>query len=267
MVILNATAATDAGRVRSNNEDNFYINGKYKKSVIRTDVIVEDSKSRQKYIYAVCDGMGGAENGELASLMTVQLITSGISLTAKELWESLVARANSQICMEMQRIKRRMGTTAALLVVENDMAYCFNIGDSRIYLFRDGELIQLSKDHTMVQAMVDSGMITKEQATNHVRKHVLSQHIGIFESEMKLSPFSAEPIKLKQGDFFVLCSDGVTDMVDDGVISDIIQRSPNATSAAKQLIQKANHNGGVDNVTVVAVQIDAVERQSNKKRK
>ena len=128
----------------------------------------------------------------------------------------------------------------------------FGVGDSRIYMMRSGMLQQISKDHTIVQQMVDSGAITKEEARTHKRRHILSQNIGIFPDELIIEPHFAEPIELKEGDVFPLCSDGLTDMVSDDAIRTILANNEDAEG----LVAAALENGGRDNVTVIVIKVN-----------
>jgi protein phosphatase len=199
--------------------------------------------------------MGGEANGELASLVTVQSLRPCALDEVFEIAGESIAEANEMLCDEMlSNGGKRMGSTLAALYVDETKAVAVNIGDSRIYRMRDGVLQQLSKDHTIVQQMVDMGAITKAEARTHKRRHVLSQNIGIFPEEMMIEPHFTEPFDIEAEDVFVLCSDGLTDMVTDEEIGDALA----AGDIAKQgelLLKRALENGGRDNVTIHIVKV------------
>lgn len=254
-LILNAAVCSDVGRVRQKNEDNFYLMGS-----VREDVSQPRRKDRcrceiRESLFAVADGMGGEANGEAASLMTVQSLHpcqfDAIHKTAAE----SIRQANRLICQEIERNRgRRMGSTLAALYIDAGKAVCCNVGDSRGYLLRHGHLRQLTEDHTRVQQMVRMGMLTPEQAAGHKNRHILSQNIGIFEDEMVIEPAFSEPVALEQGDIFLLCSDGLTDMVTDPQIGKALNTGT-AAQMVRRLVKLALEHGGKDNVTALVVQV------------
>ncbi len=130
-----------------------------------------------------------------------------------------------------------------------------NIGDSRAYLFRSGRLTQLSQDHTPVRQMVDLGVIKAEEARTHPDRHKLSQHLGIFPSEMVIEPYVAEPVAILSGDIFLLCSDGLTEMLPDEAIRERLLGGKTPEEKGKTLTEQAMKKGGGDNITVVLVQV------------
>ena len=168
-------------------------------------------------------------------------------------WEiiRLIGEGSYGKVFELKKNSFGVGSKAALYIDEGRAVAC-NIGDSRIYMMRSGMLQQISKDHTIVQQMVDSGAITKEEARTHKRRHILSQNIGIFPDELIIEPHFAEPIELKEGDVFPLCSDGLTDMVSDDVIRTILANNEDAEG----LVAAALENGGRDNVTVIVIKVN-----------
>lgn len=250
---LEAIAICDVGKVRQNNEDNFYLQGKVRRdlSLLRTEEYFKGPILQG--VFAVADGMGGEENGEVASLVTVQSLRP---CTMDEIYKDAmehILQANEMLCDEMLvNGGKRMGSTLAALYVEGDKAVAVNIGDSRIYRIRDDVLQQLSKDHTMVQQMVDMGVITGKEARNHKKRHILSQNIGIFPEEMLIEPYFTEEFAVKAGDVFLLCSDGLTDMATDEEIRDVL-RNGDIQGQAQKLVQLALSHGGKDNVTVLLV--------------
>jgi S-DNA-T family DNA segregation ATPase FtsK/SpoIIIE len=153
----------------------------------------------------------------------------------------------------------RMGTTVALLCVFHGKIHLYNIGDSRIYHFRRGKLEQLSEDHTPVFCAVKMGLMTKEQARKHPHRSKLTQHLGIAEKEMIVKPFR-KTVKPKENDVFLLCSDGLTDMVDDAGIENMLRLQNNADGAVKALIDTALENGGRDNICIILIKLEKKKR-------
>lgn len=250
---IESIALTDSGRVRRNNEDNFFLCGKIKEDTETTSLECACNEQSDTYLFGVCDGMGGAQYGELASLIAVKSM-----LMCQKQFDSLytecISTANTQICREIERRDvKRIGTTFAALSIRGGIARAYNIGDSRIYLNRGNELSQISVDHTLVQMLVNQGIITKEEAKTHRDRHIITQHLGIFPEEMLLEPYAAEPLTIADGDIFLLCSDGLTDMVDDNKICEILSADDTLENKAHTLLDTALTNGGRDNVTLVLV--------------
>ncbi|MBR0093501.1 MAG: serine/threonine-protein phosphatase, partial [Lachnospiraceae bacterium] len=209
-----AYVRSDVGRVRENNEDNYYFCGYIREDVtmLRSAAVCETEYTPT--LYAVCDGMGGESHGEAASLIAVRHLHpyeySGVKTGA----DSDLQAANDEICGEIKkRGCARMGTTLAALYLDKEMAVVCNIGDSRIYLLRHGLLTQLSTDHDEAASLVRMGMLTKEQARTDKRRHALTQYLGVPPEEMTLEP-AFDEVRLLPGDRFLLCSDGITDLID-----------------------------------------------------
>lgn len=261
MIIAQCAAMTDVGRVRGNNEDNYFVNG-----VSRSDVSLPrescfDDKKRKSYIFAVCDGMGGEENGETASKIAAEAIGEFFGKNFDNIADKYFDYANRLILKEMKKSgASRMGSTVALLYIDEESAYCYNIGDSRIYLYRDGVLAQLTKDHTQAQSMVDMGLLRREDMNSSKGKHVLTQHLGIFPDELVIQPEETGAIGIAEEDFFILCSDGITDMLDESDISEIVGECADARTCAEKILNLALERGGKDNATVIAVKIKDVEK-------
>ena len=252
---ITASAGTHVGRVRNNNEDNFYINGFYKKHTDDDSCFFTDEKPHYSYTYAVCDGVGGAEYGELASLYAVEGLKTFDGRKLDERISDYIESVNLRICDSVTNNDgRRMGSTVALLFIKGKDATICNIGDSRVYLLRDGELTQLSHDHTRRQSMIDYGLIKNETEKTPVKDHVLTQFLGVFPEEFRLDPHIGE-IRLKTNDMILLCSDGLTDMVSEEEIRQILMNtsSGSAEEKVKDLICAAVNAGGRDNVTTIVV--------------
>lgn len=253
---ISAAAVTHTGHVRSNNEDNYYLCGQ-----IREDVSVGESKhtfsgGTKMFLAAVCDGMGGENFGERASLLAVQTLKPSRWNAVRETARTGVRQANSRICAEIEKNGGgRMGSTLAALYIDEEKAISCNVGDSRVYHLRGGSLRQLSTDHNKARRLVELGVLTPEQAAKHHSRHELTQHLGIFEHELVLEPAFSEEIELIAGDIFLLCSDGLTDMVSETEITARLTGGGTPEEQAKDLIQMALAAGGKDNVTVLILHI------------
>jgi PPM family protein phosphatase len=234
-------AATDVGRMRTNNEDSYL---------------------SSQPVAAVADGMGGHSAGEVASAIAIEELAA---LRGRGPWENETAatddlkqailRANRRI-REMAASDRKlngMGTTLVALLEDGDMVHVANVGDSRGYLLRQGELSQVTVDHSLVQELVDDGRLSPEDAERHPQRSVITRALGI-DPEVEFDLFT---YKLQVGDRLLLCSDGLSDVVEPAQIRKILLRVPSAQRAARELIGVANEQGGPDNITVIVV--DAVD--------
>ena len=259
--IISAAVNVNIGRVRGNNEDNLYFNGVYLTEQTREQPLVMESEcGDNRQYYAVCDGMGGEQFGEVASLIAAETIHkyAGIlktepSIKADALLEQCIFEANAAICAAQRSCgSGRVGTTLALLAIEGKKADIYNVGDSRVYLLRDGKLKQLSEDHTSVWAAVKAGIITPEQAKAHPRRNQLTQYVGVDPAEMIVEA-SKTTVKMKKKDVYLLCSDGLSDMAEDPEICNILCETSRPAEAARQLVDLALYRGGKDNVTVIVL--------------
>ena len=276
---FSAAVCSDKGCIRSNNEDNFYFNGTHLNPENRDEHnFFTDNPSGSEIMYGVFDGMGGEALGEEASLITAQTVKKyhdklkdGRIKDNKSAILKSISDANTKICNKIvESGERRIGTTFALLSISDDTAQVYNIGDSRVYLYRNKKLIQISVDDTTAQRLVNMGVITKEKAKMHEDRHKLTQHLGIFSDEMIVEPHISEKISIEKGDMFILCSDGLTDMVENEEIQSIIRKSGDCRTAAKKLVETALKNGGRDNVTVTVISADTKslkKRQNGSKNK
>ncbi|MDO4176829.1 MAG: protein phosphatase 2C domain-containing protein, partial [Bacillota bacterium] len=223
-----------------------------------------DEEVRQHYVYVVCDGVGGADAGEIASLHAVEGIHQYFENGGESIEEAAFA-GNRSVCEEMARREgTRMGSTYAALYVEASglmkklKATACNVGDSRVYMFRGGNVTQLTKDHSRVQQLIDAGMMTVDEARISKMRHVVTQHLGTDETEYRMSPFVSGGIKIKAGDIYLVCSDGLTDMMTDETIEAILNnmKNENCEVIADALVNAALNAGGRDNVTVVIVKAE-----------
>jgi len=232
-----AVGVTDVGRVRQENQDTFFIN-------------------EPLGIYAVMDGAGGMHDGARASALVREALTDiSAPVDAEDLFdqfEAHVVMAKKQIEAETERAGgAMMGTTIAAILTHGTHFVCLWAGDSRAYRFRDGQLEQLTTDHTEAQDLIDKGVLTAEEARSYPRRHVITRAIGS-GLDLELDAVSGN---LRPSDRFLLCSDGLTGHLDDTVIETML-RNGAAGSTARALVDGALDRGGTDNVTVVIVDID-----------
>jgi protein phosphatase len=241
-------ARSEIGHARENNEDKF-------------DFYEPDEEpllAARGSVYLVCDGMGGHNAGQIASeLAAKQFLHAYYHLggTAQEAARHAILQAHHYIAEMASKIPSRygMGTTLTALILKQDEGILAHVGDSRCYRLREGVFEQLSRDHTLVARLVDQGIITPEQAKYHPQRNVIRQAVGVADPSEPLEP-DIETFALQAGDLYLLCSDGLTDMVDDAEIEAILRDEP-PTRAAWRLVDRALANGGRDNITVVLVQI------------
>ena len=257
-----AAVTVNKGKIRKNNEDNLYLNGLYlDKSNRDVDDTYTTSNETEVLMYGVFDGMGGEALGEEASYFAAQTLYEANKKKTIERAKNIdaavngiIQTANEKICKKiLESGERRIGTTFALLCVQDDLAKIYNIGDSRVYLLRNNELRQISVDDTTGQRLVNMGVITKEQLSTHEDRHKLTQHLGIFKDEMEIEPHIATEITIKKGDKFLLCSDGLTDMVDDEEIKEILKKNKSEKEISEALVEEALSNGGHDNITAMII--------------
>ena len=246
--VLVVASATHPGMVRSHNEDS----------------IVADAEIG---LAVLADGMGGYNAGEVASGIAVAMVSTEMKkdLAARKpdeldgkVAETLIAehsgRANAAIYQAAQSQPRYsgMGTTLVVALWHDNQISVGHIGDSRLYRLRGGALEQITRDHSLLQEQIDSGMITKEQARYSQNKNLVTRAVGIDpEVEAEVHTYTAQP-----GDIYLLCSDGLSDMVtDEDIRLTLSSLQSNLPLAAQQLVQQANDNGGRDNISVILVQV------------
>lgn len=209
-------------------------------------------------VFVVCDGMGGHVGGAKASELAVDSILRHLEQPAQNIYVAIndaLQFANDQILGHAQENPelKGMGTTATVLVVQDEGCIIAHVGDSRIYLKSDGKLNRLTKDHSFVQGLVDQGVITDDQAESHPQKNQILEALGI-KSKVNAT-ISDSPVKPKKGDCFLMCSDGLNGMINDDQISSLLDQE-NIEVAAHNLIASANNAGGKDNITVCLVSVE-----------
>ena len=246
----------DIGIVRKNNEDNFYINGIYRENVSERHIEYSCEIVNNSIVAGVFDGMGGEADGELASLEAAKRLVAYQNKDFSSISSDYVVETNDAICQMMDTLgKGRMGSTMAIVEILGNVFSLCNIGDSPVYLFREGCLEQLSTDHNEAQNLYEMGLISKDEVKTNKHKNCLTQHLGIYEDEVIIEPFVSANNELKVGDIIMICSDGLTDMVSDVVISRILEQNESVSELAQDLMTTALENGGRDNVTVMLVKV------------
>jgi protein phosphatase len=209
----------------------------------------EDSFVTQPPLFAVADGMGGAQAGEVAS----RLAAGAVKESDADL-ENLIQEANRRVHQRSLEDPNAsgMGTTLTVAAVEDDVVRFGHVGDSRAYLVRDGQLEQLTEDHSLVGELMRSGKLSAEEAESHPQRSVITRALGT-DPDVDFDTFAVEP---RAGDLFLLCSDGLTTMVDDQTILSLVaERRADLDKLVKSLIKAANRGGGEDNITVVAFEL------------
>ncbi len=241
---MKIASKTDIGRVRSTNQDSFAA-GELGKTTAWA---------------VVCDGMGGANGGNIASANAVTIISEYISASYHEgmasnsirtLLQSALFGANVRLYEMARNIESLsgMGTTVVAVIINNNVAHIAHAGDSRAYIIHSGHLRQVTRDHSIIQSMVDKGQITAEEAKNHPNKNVITRALGVGEDvdiEYNEIPFESD-------DCLLICTDGLTNFVTHQDIEKIVTTSP-FEEYPDILVNIANENGGGDNITVIALE-------------
>lgn len=230
---------TDPGVLRSVNQDSYY------------------SDPDNRY-FIVADGMGGHAGGQEASSIATQAIKDYLndhwnnsSIPTTELLKNALEQANKSILNDQTSHPERgdMGTTVVMIAFREGKNWSAHIGDSRLYCFHQGKMLQITEDHTWVGRAMRSGDLTPEQAKTHPWRHVLSQCLG----RRDLHHYDINSFEIEPGDVLLLCSDGLTEEVPDDLIQDYLKNNPDPQDCVKALIQAAKDAGGSDNITVILV--------------
>jgi protein phosphatase len=270
---VDVAAVSDPGRVRKNNEDHFLV-GRLGRSLelLQTNLPEGDLPPRYEesgWFFVVADGMGGAEAGEVASRIAIEAglfhhlarpawFFEGDGDAAARVLErmrDLIDRVQGDV-LRVARSDQSlagMGTTLTAAYLTGANLFLAHVGDSRAYLFRRGRLIQLTRDQTVVQQLVDQGSIGPEAAAKHPLRHVLAHAIGAGDG----APLAAElqHLGLGDGDRLLICSDGVTEAIDDGGLAEILGRPQSAREACDAVLAQALANGGPDNTTAIVADV------------
>ncbi len=267
-VRVEAFGLSDTGHVRANNEDHFLIAriGRYFESVL-TSLPAGDVPARTEeagYALVVADGMGGHAAGELASRLTIrEMVRLALAMPdwivrldthttaqATERSQQRILKAHDAVVAEGRRDpeQRGMGSTVTAARNLGRVLQVAHVGDSRAYLWRAGALTRLTRDHTYVQMLVDSGRLSREAAAQSPSRHVLVNAVGGANDDVYVD---VQHLPLDRGDRVLLCSDGLSDLVDDAAIEAVLSAAASAEQACRVLVDRALAAGGRDNVTVV----------------
>lgn len=250
---VRAYAVTGAGKTRLCNQDSYCVNGTIRKGLGPETEVYSEELFAEEYICAVFDGMGGEKSGDVASYLCSRALQEYIKSKNCDI-DAFINHANSLVCNLSKEICARCGTTMALVRINGGFADIYNIGDSRIYHFSDGRLNMLSVDHTAAQSLINIGVLTKEEARNDSRRHTLTRTLGVPEEEM-LPEAHISRVAVKQGDKFILCTDGITEGLDDLEIWEILTSGKIDTPIAQQFYDSALSKSGKDNLTVTVAEI------------
>lgn len=240
---MDTFSITDTGRLRNSNQDCLFCE--------------EDAVGKFPNLFLVADGMGGHKAGDLASRLCIDEIVKQIrdsqARTPVSAFEQAISVANA--CVYERSMEdfelAGMGTTIVGAMIENKTAYIVNIGDSRLYRLHD-KLEQITVDHSLVEEMVQSGEIQKEEMRTHPNKNIITRALG---TGNLVRPDCFE-VKVEEGDVLLLCSDGLTNMVDDHDIEEIVKRhKEDMKLAGENLVRQANEAGGKDNISVILVRL------------
>lgn len=252
-VSVTTHSLTDTGHRRSNQEDSLgYVN------------IPPGEKTlalHRGHLYVVADGVGGAKGGEIASSMAVQTIIESYytvpGTTVESALKNAVLRAHEQVRLESQkRDLHKMRTTVVCAVIRGATLTVAHLGDSRAYLLHEGELKQLTSDHSLVQELVDTQELSEEEASYHPEKHVITRALGTFaDIEVEVNTFTILP-----SDKVLLCSDGLHDELSQEEIQRVLVTHANPTDICSALVEEANLAGGKDNIGLIVTHVEAINR-------
>lgn len=235
-------AITDVGRMRSQNQDNVYGTT----SPIGT----------LPNLFLVADGMGGHNAGDYASRRAIELVKESVEQSPGtepvEVLRTAITTANDMLFSEarQQEEKSGMGTTFVAATIVNEELLVANVGDSRLYVLHDGQLRQITLDHSLVEEMVRTGSMSQEMAYHHPKKHMITRAVGA-EDKVDIDFFD---VSLFGDEIILLCSDGLSNMVEDDRIRELLLTEESAQQRAESLVQAANQKGGRDNITVIVVE-------------
>lgn len=246
-------AYSTAGYIRDINEDNLYVQG-VTKSVNRANYRKSGAIKEGAGLFAVCDGLGGEGNGERAAAIAVECMRDYQNSFAEHYMDYL-REANHEICMR-QGERGRMGCTVAALVLQDGKAKVVNLGDSRIYRIRNGEMTQLSKDHSEFEVMRSYGLLTEEDYYTSNLRNSLTRHLGSMEEESCLTPFVLEESEIEENDIYLLCSDGLCGILKKEKMMEYILQKGSLRKCCVDLVKGALAAGSEDNVTAILVQCE-----------
>lgn len=253
---------TDVGQVREHNEDNFLVANLTTGSRGLMEGDRQQTVGGGGTIFAVCDGMGGAAAGEVASQMAVDILYERMSKASPaasrdELAQQLVAAvedAGIRIYNDARAdaTRRGMGTTATVGALIDSRLFLAQVGDSRAYVMRGGDVVQVTRDQSLVNQLIEAGQLTEEEAETFEHNNIILQALGTADAVQVDLTY----VDLRRGDTLLMCSDGLSGMIRKSEIREVLQNCPEPLEACKQLTERANVAGGHDNITVIVVKFD-----------
>ena len=255
---------SEVGNVRKNNEDNFYCNGIFMTVSERERPFFLSGMTDSPAIFAVCDGMGGEDCGELASLTAVQSLQEHSRrilrnfIDADQGVNDYVSDTNSKLLEIMRSQRIRMGTTLVMAVIGGESFTLYNLGDSRGFRVENGRLLLATDDHTVAAEKVRMGLLTPAQGEKSREKHMLTRFLGD-NDEWGTMPDSSQKFSTDNNTGGLLCSDGLTDMLTFSEIAAIMKNNPDPAKAVNALVDSALEHGGRDNVTCLVFRIEKGE--------
>ncbi len=250
------SARSEVGKVRTNNEDNLYCNGVFMTEAAREKPFVLNGITEAPSIFAVFDGMGGEDCGELASLTAAETLTrhsQDILNNPDDSVQAFVDDTNRQLCGIMRSQAIRMGSTMAIAVLGQESFTVFNVGDSRVFRINDGRLLRVTEDHTVAEDKVRLGLLTPAKAEVSRERHILTRCLGSLSGESR--PDMNGPYSFAGNTGGLICSDGLTDMLRFPEIAGIMKAAANPEEAVNNLVDFALYKGGHDNVTCIVFEI------------
>lgn len=257
-ITVSAAAISHIGCVRGNNEDNLFFDGDYmRKNEVNGGVRINAVLRRPNHLFAICDGMGGLNGGEDAAAIGVESLSylekklrSGTDMHAY--LHNFTANVSQRIFADGESKKSgKQGATLALLMLRGEVACVANVGDSRVYLLRMGSLMQLSRDHTMVYTQMLQEKLTREQARKHPSGNRIYQYLGMPLSQIHDDFMYYRECALCNGDRFLICSDGISDLISHEHLTSLLAAHSTPIDAAAALVSTALELGGKDNATCI----------------
>ncbi len=258
---IKAACRTHKGLVRENNEDNFYLNGVFLSTEQAYGGWLANTESNSKQqVYAVCDGMGGLSCGAEAAFFVVSRLKDLNLKWRFSITESIrkFIQSTNKSCFYMNQGNFLSGCTIAMVCVWGQRAWVVHVGDSRVYLLNNSVFEKLTIDHTQAQWYIDQGIMATKDASLHPERHVLRQYIGMEPEVNARIPSITKPISIKKGDIFLICSDGLTDMVPEIELDEMIRTTENCSHNCRKMVDRALDYGGCDNVTAMLIKVEGL---------
>lgn len=254
---ITSSVFSEQGQVRANNEDNFLLNGHWKDASAPCAAYNFSAPPGVWQLMAVFDGIGGGEAGEVASEAAAQVFAASLeNITGEEAIDSSVTaafqQANNRI-LELRQLYWVCGTTGTVLCTDGVKFKIFHLGDSRVYLYRRGQLLPLTRDHTLAQMKLDLGIFQSNASNFEQDRHKLTRYIGQDMPPHRLFPQESPWYAAAPGDTVLLCSDGLYDMCPEQEIIEILDKQQDIQTKTTALVQKAKNHGGLDNITCLLV--------------